>query len=60
MSLSISFIGKFYNGKTRGIGSHVSTNGLNNSKLYMNQDDVMFILKVANMEKKSFKRIKEG
>ena len=54
MSLSITFIGKFYNGKTRCIGSHVSTNGLNNSKLYMDQDDVMFILKVANMEKKSF------
>ena len=30
MSLSISFIGKFYNGKTRYIGSFVSTNGLNN------------------------------
>ena len=54
MSLLISFIGKFYNGKTRCIGSHVSTNGLNNSKLYMDQDDAMFILKVADMEKKSF------
>ena len=54
MSLSISFIGKFYNGKTRCIGSFVLTNGLNNSKLYMDQDDVMLILKVANMEKKSF------
>ena len=54
MSMSISFIGKFYNGKTRCIGSYVSTNGLNNSKLYMDQEDVMFILKVADMEKKSF------
>ena len=54
MSMSISFIGKFYNGKTRGIGSYVSTNGLNNSKLYMDQDDIEFILKVAGMEKKSF------
>ena len=54
MSMSLSFIGKFYNGKTRGIGSYVSTNGLNNSKLYMDQDDVEFILKVADKEKKSF------
>ena len=54
MSMSISFIGKFYNGKTRGIGSYVSTNGLNNSKLYMDQDNIEFILKVADMEKKSF------
>ena len=39
MSMSLSFIGKFYNGKTRCIGSFVSTNGLNNSKLYLNLDD---------------------
>ena len=54
MSLSINFIGKFYNGKTRCIGSHVPTNGLNNSKLYMDQEDAAFIEKVANMDKKSF------
>lgn len=54
MSMSLSFIGKFYNGKTRCIGSFVSTNGLNNSKLYMDQDDIEFILKVADMEEKSF------
>ena len=54
MSLSIGFIGKFYNGKTRYIGSHVQTNGLNNSKLYMDQEDASFIEKVADMGKKSF------
>ena len=54
MSMSISFVGKFFNGKTRAIGSFVSTNGLNNSKLYLNEDDVLFILKVADMENKSF------
>ena len=54
MSLSISFIGKFYNGKTRVIGSHVSTNGLNNSKLYMDQDDVMFIVRMLESEDKCF------
>ena len=54
MSMSISFVGKFFNGKTRAIGGFVGTNGLDNSKLYLNKDDVMFILKVADMEKKSF------
>lgn len=54
MSLSISFVGKFNNGKVRSIGSFVSTNGLDNSKLYLNQEDIEFILKVADMEKKSF------
>ena len=47
MSMSLSFIGKFYNGKTRCIGSFVSTNGLNNSKLYLNLDDAMFIVKMS-------------
>ena len=55
MSLSISFIGKFYNGKTRCIGSHVSTNGLNNSKLYMDQDDEMFIATLSSTSAESFK-----
>lgn len=54
MSLSINFLGKFNNGKIRCIGSYVSTNGLNNSKLYLNQEDAAFIEKVANMDKKSF------
>ena len=54
MSLSISFIGKFYNGKTRCIGSFVSTNGLNNSKLYMDQDDAMFILRMSESGDKCF------
>ena len=54
MSLSITFIGKFYNGKTRCIGSHVSTNGLNNSKLYMDQDDAMFILRMSESGDKCF------
>ena len=54
MSLSITFIGKFYNGKTRGIGSHVPTNGLNNSKLYMDQDDAMFIVRMSESGDKCF------
>ena len=54
MSMSISFIGKFSNGKTRVIGSHVSTNGLNNSKLYMDQDDTMFIVRMLESEDKCF------
>ena len=54
MSMSISFIGKFYNGKTRVIGSFVSTNGLNNSKLYMDQEDVMFIVRMSELEDKNF------
>ena len=54
MSMSLSFIGKFYNGKTRVIGSHVSTNGLNNSKLYMDQDDAMFILRMSESGDKCF------
>ena len=54
MSMSLSFIGKFYNGKTRVIGSHVSTNGLNNSKLYMDQDDVMFIVRMSELGNKCF------
>lgn len=54
MSLSISFIGKFYNGKTRCIGSFVSTNGLNNSKLYLDQEDVMFIVRMLESEDKCF------
>ena len=54
MSLSISFIGKFYNGKTRYIGSFVSTNGLNNSKLYMDQDDEMFIIGMLESGDKCF------
>ena len=54
MSMSLSFIGKFYNGKTRCIGSFVSTNGLNNSKLYMDQDDVMFIVRMSELEDKCF------
>ena len=54
MSMSISLVGKFFNGKTRSIGSYVSTNGLNGSKLYLDEDDVLFILKVADMESKSF------
>ena len=54
MSLSITFIGKFYNGKTRCIGSHVSTNGLNNSKLYMDQDDAMFIARMLESGDKCF------
>ena len=54
MSMSITFIGKFYNGKTRCIGSHVSTNGLNNSKLYMDQDDAMFILRMSEYGDKCF------
>ena len=54
MSMSITFIGKFYNGKTRCIGSHVSTNGLNNSKLYLNQEDVMFIVKMLESGDKCF------
>ena len=54
MSMSLSFIGKFYNGKTRVIGSHVSTNGLNNSKLYMDQDDEMFIVRMSESGNKCF------
>ena len=54
MSLSISFIGKFYNGKTRCIGSFVSTNGLNNSKLYLNLDDAMFIVRMSESGDKCF------
>lgn len=54
MSMSLSFVGKFYNGKTRCIGSFVSTNGLNNSKLYLNQEDVMFIVKMLELEDKCF------
>ena len=54
MSMSLSFIGKFYNGKTRVIGSHVSTNGLNNSKLYMDQDDAMFIIRMSELGNKCF------
>ena len=54
MSMSLSFIGKFYNGKTRCIGSFVSTNGLNNSKLYMDQEDAMFILRMSEYEYKCF------
>ena len=54
MSLSISFIGKFYNGKTRYIGSFVSTNGLNNSKLYMDQEDAMFIVNMLESGDKCF------
>ena len=54
MSMSIRFIGKFYNGKTRCIGSFVSTNGLNNSKLYMDQDDAMFIARMLESGDKSF------
>ena len=54
MSLSISFMGKFYNGKTRCIGSFVSTNGLNNSKLYMDQDDAMFIVRMLESGDKCF------
>ena len=54
MSMSLSFIGKFYNGKTRCIGSFVSTNGLNNSKLYMDQEDAMFILRMSESRDKCF------
>ena len=54
MSMSLSFIGKFYNGKTRCIGSFVSTNGLNNSKLYMDQEDAMFILRMSEYGDKCF------
>ena len=54
MSMSLSFIGKFYNGKTKCIGSHVSTNGLNNSKLYMDQEDAMFILRMSEYGDKCF------
>ena len=54
MSMSISFIGKFYNGKTRCIGSFVSTNGLNNSKLYLDQEDVMFIVRMLESGDKCF------
>ena len=54
MSMSITFIGKFYNGKTRCIGSHVSTNGLNNSKLYLDQEDVMFIVRMSESGDKCF------
>ena len=54
MSMSITFIGKFYNGKTRCIGSHVPTNGLNNSKLYMDQEDAMFILRMSEYGDKCF------
>ena len=54
MSMSLSFIGKFYNGKTRCIGSFVSTNGLNNSKLYLNLDDAMFIVRMSESGDKCF------
>ena len=54
MSMSLSFIGKFYNGKTRCIGSFVSTNGLNNSKIYMDQEDAMFILRMSESGDKCF------
>ena len=54
MSMSLSFIGKFYNGKTRVIGSYVSTNGLNNSKLYLDQEDIMFIVRMLESEDKCF------
>ena len=54
MSMSLSFIGKFYNGKTRCIGSFVSTNGINNSKLYMDQNDEMFIVRMSESGNKCF------
>ena len=54
MSLSINFLGKFNNGKIRCIGSYVSTNGLNNSKLYLNLDDAMFIVRMSEYGDKCF------
>ena len=54
MSMSLSFVGKFKNGKTRTIGSFVSTNGLNNSKLYLNKEDIKFIVRMSELENKCF------
>ena len=54
MSLSISFIGKFSNGRTRAVGSFVKTNGLNNSQLYLTDEDINFINRVAEGGKNSF------
>lgn len=54
MSISISFIGTFKNGKTRSIGSLVSTNGLDDSQLYLNQEDLNFINRMIENENKNF------
>ena len=54
MAMAISLVGKFYNGKTRSVGSYISTNGLNNSKLYMDQEDVMFIVRMLESGNKCF------
>ena len=54
MSMSLSFVGKFNNGKTRTIGSFVSTNGINNSKLYLDKKDTMFIVRMSETGNKCF------
>lgn len=54
MSMSLSFVGSFKNGKTRTIGSFVKTNGLNNSKLYMDMEDTMFIVRMLESDNKCF------
>ena len=54
MSITLTFIGKFNNGKKRIIGSHVKTNGINNSKLYLNDEDTMFIVRMLESENKCF------
>ena len=54
MSMSLTFIGEFNNGKKRIIGSHVKTNGINNSKLYLNEEDAMFIVRMLESENKCF------
>ena len=54
MSLSIVFEGKFSNGKKRVIGSFIKTNGLNNSKLYLDQQDALFIAHESQIGNKSF------
>ena len=54
MSMSLTFVGKFNNGKKRIIGSYVGTNGINNSKLYLNEEDAMFIVRMLESENKCF------
>ena len=54
MSMSLTFIGKFNNGKKRVVGSYVKTNGINNSKLYLNEEDEMFIVRMSELGNKCF------
>ena len=54
MSMSLTFIGKFNNGKRRVVSTYVGTNGINNSKLYLNDEDEMFIVRMSELGNKCF------